>query len=189
MTSWCTPNNGNKTVGISITFNEECLKDAKQKWQRVFQRHRCHNLTLEFRQWFLNPLLGRPFGTVRYRSIWVEEMNNGGGGVSLLISLTPRASLTSSPKPVTKSDKVHGCYSQLGKGEKRTLRQKGAKSTGNGFSSCKAKRHQGRKKKTEHPLVLMLPSGSFIVASPVLLMFFTDSSKILSFLEWASSKQ
>lgn len=51
----------------------------------------------------------------------MEEMNNmcvWGG--SLSISLTPRASLTSSPKPITKSDKVHGRYSQLGKGENRT---------------------------------------------------------------------
>lgn len=35
---------------------------------------------IEFRQWFLNPLLGRTFGIVRYRSTWMEQMNNGGWG-------------------------------------------------------------------------------------------------------------
>lgn len=58
--------------------------------------------------------------------------------------------------------------------------QRGAKSTGNGFSSCEAKRHQGEKKKTEHPLVLMFPSGSIVVASPVLLMLLTESSRSIS---------
>lgn len=127
---------------------------------------------IEFRQWFLNPLLGRTFGIVRYRSTWMEQMNNGGRGGSIFVDFSYTKGI-SDILSKTCHEVRQGTWMLQPAGERwkqNTLRQKGAKSTSNGFSSCDTKRHQGRKKET----------GSFIVASPVLLMFLTESSRILS---------
>lgn len=104
---------------------------CETEWQRVFQRHRCHNLTLEFRQWFLNPLLGRTFGIVRYRSTWMEEMNNRGVGIFVDFSYTKGISDILSK---TCHEVRQGTWMLQPAGERwkqNTLRQKGAKSTGN----------------------------------------------------------
>lgn len=110
----------------------------------------------------------------------MEEMNNMWGGIIVDFSYAKGI-----------SDILSKTYHKVRQGPWRYMdaiaswgevktEQRGAKSTGNGFSSCEAKRHQGEKKKTEYPLVLILPSGSIVVASPVLLMLLPEPSGSIS---------